>query len=64
MGNFDVKFNNFMNELIANGAYRAVLEGLRNTVVIATVGLLIGIVIGTLIAAVRVMPPTNAPIRP
>jgi len=56
MGNFDVKFNNFINELIANGAYRAVLEGLRNTVVIATVGLLIGIVIGTLIAAVRVMP--------
>ena len=56
MGNFGLKLENFLNELIANGAYRAVLEGLKNTVVIATVGLLIGIVIGTLIAAVRVMP--------
>ena len=56
MGNFGLKLENFWNELIVNGAYRAVLEGLKNTVVIATVGLLIGIVIGTLIAAVRVMP--------
>ncbi|MBR3289611.1 MAG: amino acid ABC transporter permease [Clostridia bacterium] len=56
MGNFGLKLQNFWTELIVHGAYRAVLEGLRNTVVIATVGLLIGIVIGTLIAAVRVMP--------
>lgn len=56
MGNFGLKLQNFWNELIGHGAYRAVLEGLQNTVLIAVAGLLIGIVIGTLIAAVRVMP--------
>ena len=42
---------------ISEGAWRRVVgEGLVNTVLIAVVGLLMGIVLGTLIAAVRVMP--------
>ena len=41
----------------ADGAWRRVLEeGLTNTLIIAFMGLLIGIVLGTLIATVKVMP--------
>lgn len=56
MGNFDVKIEKFLEVFIDKNGYVKVLEGLQNTVVIAVLGLLIGIVIGTLIAAVRVMP--------
>ncbi len=56
MGNFDRKFEVFWEELILNDGYKMVLEGLKNTVIIAVVGLIIGTVIGTLIAAVRVTP--------
>ena len=38
------------------GWERVIFEGLRNTLLIAILGLLIGILIGTLIAIVRVMP--------
>jgi polar amino acid transport system permease protein len=41
---------------VEGGWKRVVLEGLRNTLLIAIIGLVIGIVIGTLIAIVRVMP--------
>ena len=40
-----------------------VLEGFRNTILIAVIGLLIGIVIGTLIAVIKVAPKYNAVIR-
>jgi len=56
MGNFGLKLETFWREFYINGAYNNVLEGLKNTVFIAVMGLLIGSVIGTLIAAVRVMP--------
>ena len=46
----------FYQQFITYGAYREVLEGLLATVEIAVFGLLIGIVIGTLIAMVKVMP--------
>lgn len=42
-----------------NGGYTVVLTGLKNTLIIAVMGLIIGIVIGTLIASVRVVPKTN-----
>ena len=38
------------------GWHRGVEEGLVNTLKIAVLGLLIGIVIGTLIAAIKVLP--------
>ena len=58
MGNFNfpVKWEKFVRVLIDKGGYKDVLEGLANTAKIAVLGLLIGIVIGTLIAAVSVMP--------
>lgn len=56
MGNFDKKVEIFIEQFIDNGGYNKVLEGLKNTLVIAVLGLLIGTVIGILIAAVRVMP--------
>lgn len=56
MGNFDKKIEVFLEVLIEKGGYHKVLEGLQNTIIIAVLGLLIGIVIGTLIATVRVIP--------
>ncbi len=56
MGNFDKKIDNFIEILIEKNGYVTVLEGLQNTVKIAVLGLIIGIVIGTLIAVVRVLP--------
>lgn len=56
MGNFERKIQVFIEQFITYGGYNRVLEGLKNTLIIAVMGLVIGIVIGTLIAAVRVMP--------
>ena len=56
MGNFALKWEKFVHAMIDNGGYRNVLEGLRNTLLVAICGLIIGIVIGTLIATVEVMP--------
>ena len=50
------KIETFIRVFIDEGGYREVLVGLRNTLLIAVLGLLIGIVIGTVIAAIRVMP--------
>ena len=49
----------FGNTFFNRGGYREVLLGLRNTMIIAVLGLLIGIVIGTIIAAVKIIPPTK-----
>lgn len=46
----------FYNKFIRANGYRVVLRGLVATLEIAVFGLLIGIVIGTLIAIVKVMP--------
>lgn len=56
MGNFDLKVKKFLEIFIEQNGYVKVVEGLQNTIMIAVLGLLIGIVIGTIIAAVRVMP--------
>lgn len=59
MGSFERKFQKFI-ELFQGSSADAyiseILTGLQNTAKIAVVGLLIGIVIGTLIATVRVLP--------
>lgn len=46
----------FIEQFITKGGYKVALEGLLVTVEIAVFGLLIGILLGTLIAIVRVMP--------
>ena len=56
MGNFDKKIAKFIEIFIDQNGYVTVIEGLKNTLMIAVIGLMIGIVIGTLIATVRVLP--------
>ena len=56
MSNFPQKVDLFIESFIAQNGYVRVLEGLKNTVLIAVAGLIIGILIGTLIATVRVIP--------
>ena len=56
MDGFIKKINKFLDVLINSGGFVKVLEGLRNTVIIAVLGLIIGIIIGTIIATVRVVP--------
>lgn len=56
MGNFQLKWDQFVDVFIAQGAYEKVLEGLKNTLIIAIAGLIIGIILGILIATVRVVP--------
>ena len=56
MGNFSQKVDKFIQIFVEQNGYVRVLEGLKNTLMIAVLGLIIGIVIGTLIATVRVIP--------
>ena len=56
MGSFDVKIAKFMEIFIEQQGYTRVVEGLQNTLLIAVTGLILGILIGTLIATVRVLP--------
>lgn len=56
MGNFGLKVNKFIEIFVQQNGYVKVVEGLKNTVLIAVTGLVLGIIIGTLIATVRVIP--------
>ena len=56
MGNLSQKIDKFIESFIDYNGYVKVVEGLKNTLLIAVLGLVIGIVIGTLIATVRVIP--------
>ena len=53
MGNFSQKVDKFIEIFLDQNGYVKVLQGLQNTLMIAICGLIIGIVIGTLIATVR-----------
>lgn len=56
MSGFELKVNKFIETLVEYKGYVKVLEGLENTLKIAILGLAIGIVIGVLIATIRVIP--------
>ena len=56
MSNLSQRVDKFIDIFIDQNGYVRVVEGLQNTFLIAVLGLLIGIVIGTLIATVRVVP--------
>lgn len=53
---FNTSWEVFRNEFIVNKGYTRVLNGLENTLIIAIVGLILGIVIGTLLAVTKVIP--------
>jgi len=59
MQNFDKKIEVFYDFFINHKGYNTVLLGLKNTIIIAILGLIIGIIIGTVIATVRVVPKSN-----
>ena len=52
-------WENFYEQLITKDGYKTVLSGLLTTVEIAVLGLIIGVVFGTLIALIKVMPKNN-----
>lgn len=56
MGDFNQKIDRFLEVFIDYNGYLKVVEGLKNTLLIAVLGLIIGILLGTLIATVRVIP--------
>lgn len=56
MNSFVEMLQEFEKQFLVRGGYKNVLKGLGVTVEIAVLGLLIGILIGTMIAIVRVMP--------
>jgi polar amino acid transport system permease protein len=56
MKNFPSLWNEFIRQFITNHGYESVLNGLWITLEIAIFGLIIGVVIGTFIGIVRVMP--------
>lgn len=49
----------FFDILLNKGGINVVLDGLKNTMMIAVCGLIIGVVIGTLIATIRALPKYN-----
>ncbi|MDD6620626.1 MAG: amino acid ABC transporter permease [Eubacteriales bacterium] len=61
--NFGKKFEVFLDFFINKNGYSTVLLGLKNTLIIAVSGLIIGIIVGTIIAAVRVVPKNNPVIK-
>lgn len=50
------KWDSFVEQFFQKGGYKTVLNGLSATIQIAVFGLIIGILVGTLIAIVKVMP--------
>ena len=56
MGNFEQKVKIFAEIFWQENGYVKVVQGLQNTLLIAVSGLIIGILIGTLIASARVVP--------
>ena len=56
MGSFGIKFERFWRAFYEYNGYAKVLGGLKNTITIAVFGLIIGVIIGTAVAAVEVSP--------
>lgn len=49
----------FINEFVVKEGYKNYLEGLKNTAIIAVVGLLAGLLLGSIIAIIKVIPSKN-----
>ncbi len=53
---FEKKWNIFYDYFVVNKGYNELIKGIKNTATISILGLLIGIVIGTVIAVIKVIP--------
>lgn len=56
MAGFQIKIEKFWAVFYEHNGYNRVLTGLKNTVLIAALGLVIGVFIGTLVATLQVLP--------
>lgn len=56
LNNFSVKWDKFLINFFDKGGYKQVIDGLGNTIEVAVLGLVIGMLIGTIIAVINVMP--------
>lgn len=56
-------WNGFYEQMILKGGYRTALQGLLTTIEIAVLGLIIGVILGTLVALIKVMPRYNRMVR-
>lgn len=56
---FAVKLKVFYSYFIVNAGYRDLLIGMKNTAIIAVLGLAFGIILGTIIAVIKVIPSTT-----
>ena len=56
-------WTNFYAQFITKGGYKTALQGLFTTIEIAVLGLIIGIILGTLIALTKVAPKNNPAIK-
>lgn len=54
-----MKFDIFYREFIVRDGYKMLLDGLKNTAIIAVFGLFIGLLIGALIAIIKLAPLNN-----
>lgn len=55
MSNFEIFWNRFTNP----GTINSILTGLQNTVIIAVFGLVLGFLLGCLLASVKLIPSKN-----
>lgn len=56
---FDVFFEKLYKIYIENSAYTLLIDGLKNTMIIALIAVIIGIVLGALVAVFKVIPRNN-----
>jgi polar amino acid transport system permease protein len=54
--NWQYLWDEFVKQVFTLGGYKTVLEGLKNTLIIALGGFIIGLIIGTIIAIVQLLP--------